>query len=547
MTNKKNPPTILSESEQSARIHEAMRRGMSRRDALKTFGVAGMFAASTGGLLGSSLGYASEGTSGTPQRGGRIRVAAHAASTSDTLDPAKGSTAIDYARHEMFYNGLTEFDERLIPQPALAEHFETSDGGTTWLFTLRRGVTFHDGKPLSAADVVFSIGRHQDPTTGSKVMSLTTQIADIKALGSQQVQITLNSPNIELPVILAVSHMKIVPEGTVDFSKGIGTGPFRCQEFSPGVRSIGVRNDNYWREGRPYLDEIEMVGISDEPSRINALLSGDVQLVNEVYGRSAERIELSTGHAVKSVNSGNYTDLVMRVDQEPTSRPAFVEAMKYLFDREQIKRAIFRDYAEIANDHPIASSNPYYFGDLPQRPYDPDRARHLLKQAGVEGARLPVVASPAASGSEDMAVLLQQSAQQAGLNLTINRVPSDGYWSNHWMKHPLGFGNINPRPTANILLSQFFQSSAPWNESGWKNEQFDQLLTLSRAEPDQAVRKQMYADMQTLIHEHCGIGIPVFINTIDGRDKRLKGYDRTIPLGGFMGYTFAEHVWWDEA
>ncbi|MFC3282289.1 ABC transporter substrate-binding protein [Litchfieldella rifensis] len=547
MTNKKNPPNILSESEQSARIHEAMRRGMSRRDALKTFGIAGMFAASAGGLLGSGLGYAGESAGGTPKRGGRIRVAAHATSTADTLDPAKGATGIDYVRHAMFYNGLTEFNERLIPQPSLAESFETSDGGTTWLFTLRRGVTFHDGKPLSAADVVFSIARHKDPDTGSKAMSLVTDIADVKALGSQQVQITLDSPNIELPAILAVSHMMIVPEGTTDFSKGIGTGPFRCQEFNPGVRSIAVRNDNYWRNGRPYLDEIEMVGISDEPSRVNALLSGDVQLINGVYGRSAERIELSAEHAAKSIPSGSYTDLVMRVDQEPTSRPAFVEAMKYLFDREQIKRAVFRNYAEIGNDHPIAPSNPYYFADLPQRSYDPDRARHLLKQAGVEGARLPIVASPAANGSEDMAVLLQQSAQQAGLNLTVNRVPSDGYWSNHWMKHPLGFGNINPRPTANILLSQFFHSAAPWNESGWKNEQFDQLLTLSRAEPDQAVRKQMYADMQTLIHEHSGIGIPAFINAIDGRDKRLKGYDQTIPLGGFMGYSFPEHVWWDDA
>lgn len=545
MTNKKPSHDQMTGAELNARIHEAMQHGMSRREALKTFGMAGLFAAGTGGMLASGLGHAAEDALATPKRGGRIRVAAHSSSTGDTLDPAKGATANDYVRHSMFYNGLTEFDERLIPQPSLAESFETTDGGTTWLFTLRQGVTFHDGKPLSAADVVFSLARHKDPNISSKVMSLAEQMTDIKALDSQQVQITLDSPNIELPAVLAIWQMKIVSEGTTDFSRGIGTGPFRCQEFNPGVRSIAVRNDNYWKDGRPYLDEIEMVAISDEPSRVNALLSGDVQIINSVYGRSAERIELSDQYAVKSTTSGGYTDLVMRVDQEPTSRPAFVEAMKYLFDREQIKRAAFRNYAVIANDHPIAPSNPYYFADLPQRPYDPDRARHLLKQAGVEGARLPVVASPAADGSEDMAVLLQQSAQQAGLNLTVNRVPSDGYWSNHWMKHPLGFGNINPRPTANILLSMFFQSEAPWNESGWKNEQFDQLLTLSRAEPDLAVRKQMYADMQTLIHEQCGIGIPVFIDTIDGYDKRLKGYDRTIPLGGFMGYSFAEHVWWD--
>lgn len=545
MTNKKSPHGKPSGPELNARVHEAMQHGMSRRDALKTFGMAGLFAAGTGGLLASGLGHAAGNALETPKRGGRIRVAAHSASTSDTLDPAKGATAIDYVRHAMFYNALTEFDERLIPQPALAESFETTDGGSTWLFNLRRGVTFHDGKSLSADDVVYSLARHRDPDTGSKAMSLATQFADIKALDTHQVQVTLHTPNIELPAILAVSHMMIVPEGTVDFSQGIGTGPFRCQEFNPGVRSIAVRNDDYWRDGRPYLDAIEMVGISDEPSRVNALLSGDVQLINSVSGRSTGRVESSDGYAIKSTPSGSYTDLVVRLDQEPGSRPAFVEAMKYLFDREQIKRAIFRGHAVIGNDHPVAPSNPYFFADLPQRPHDPDRARHLIKEAGLEGAQLQIVASSAAVGSEDMSVLLQQSAQQAGLNLRINRVPSDGYWSNHWMKHPLGFGNINPRPTANILLSQFFHSEAPWNESGWKNAQFDQLLVLARREPDEAVRMQMYADMQTLIHEQAGIGIPAFINALDGHDKRLKGYDRSIPLGGFMGYSFPEHVWWD--
>lgn len=143
-----------------------------------------------------------------------------------------------------------------------------------------------------------------------------------------------------------------------------------------------------------------------------------------------------------------------------------------------------------------------------------------------------------------MAVLFQQSAKQAGLNLTVNRVPSDGYWSNHWMKHPISFGNINPRPNADIIFSQFFQSSAPWNESAWKNDQFDQLLLLARGETDDAKRAKMYGDMQTLVHDHCGIGIPVFISNIDGVDKRIQGYVSN-PLGGFMGYMFAEQVWLD--
>ena len=152
-------------------------------------------------------------------------------------------------------------------------------------------------------------------------------------------------------------------------------------------------------------------------------------------------------------------------------------------------------------------------------------------------------ASPAADGSVDMASVLQETAASIGLKLAVNRVPADGYWSNHWMKHPLGFGNTNPRPTADMLFSLFYKSDAPWNESGWKNEQFDQLLLAARG-ADEEQRKRLYGDMQVLVHEHCGVGIPIFMSIIDGYDRRLKGYG-PIPIGGLMGYSFADHVWFD--
>jgi peptide/nickel transport system substrate-binding protein len=110
------------------------------------------------------------------------------------------------------------------------------------------------------------------------------------------------------------------------------------------------------------------------------------------------------------------------------------------------------------------------------------------------------------------------------------------------MKHPLGFGSVNPRPSADMLFTLFFKSNAVWNESGWKNEKFDQLLIAARAQTDEARRKQMYADMQVLVNQHGGVGIPMFRNTVDGYNTSLKGYG-AHPLGGFMGFMFAEQVW----
>jgi peptide/nickel transport system substrate-binding protein len=544
--NKKNIDSQLITGEESLRVFEGLNRGMSRRNALQMLGLAGVAVAGASSLFGAAGKLFADEEAATPGKGkpgGRIRVAGQTSSTADTLDPAKGSSSTDYVRHYMFYNGLTRFDSHMVPQLELAERIETTDA-KLWVITLRKEVTFHNGKALTAADVVFSLLRHKDPITGSKVLPLAEQFAEVKANGTHEVQIQLSGPNAELPSILAISHLLIVPEGTSDFSQGIGTGPFKVKEFKPGVRSIGVRNTSYWKPGLPYLDEIEFIGIADEPSRVNALLSGDVQIINEVNPRSTVRIKGSTKHRVVDSPSGNYTDLIIRQDQMPGQSPEFTQAMKLLLDREQIKSAIFRGYARVGNDHPIAPGARFFNADLPQRIYDPEKAKFLLKKAGMESISMPLMCSPAATGSVDIAVLLQQSAKEAGLKLDVNRLPGDGYWSNHWAKHPLTFGNINPRPNADMLFSQFFQSTAPWNESGWKNEQFDQLLVQARGETDEAKRGKMYADMQTLVHEHSGIGIPVFISNIDGVDQRVKGYG-TNPLGGFMGYMFSEQIWLD--
>jgi peptide/nickel transport system substrate-binding protein len=511
---------------------------LSRRDLVGAGLSSGLFAFA-GGLLVSEPSAAAQ----QPRYGGRIRVASVSSSTADTLDPAKGALSTDYSRHNMFYNGLTRYDRFLNARPELAETIESSDQ-ILWRVKLRSGVVFHDGKPLTSADVVYSLLRHKLPATASKMKSIAEQIAEVRADGRDEVLIRLTGANADLPAILAQSHFLIVRNGTRDFRTANGTGPYRCSEFRPGVRTRGVRNPNYWKHGRPYVDQIELIGIPDEVSRVNALLSGDVHLINAVNARSTRRIERASGYGVMSTEAGFYTNLIMRQKELPTGNPHFVLAMKYLLDRTLIRRALFRDFAVIANDHPIPPFHPYYRADLPQRPCDPDRAKYHLQKAGLTGVRLPMFASPAAEGSVDMASVLQEYGSRIGLQLAVNRVPSDGYWSTHWMKHPLTFGNTNPRPTADLIFSLFYKSDADWNESGWKNPAFDRLLVEARGEADQARRKQLYGEMQELVYNYCGVAIPVFINLIDGYDRRLKGV-YPIPIGGLMGYMFADNVWWD--
>jgi peptide/nickel transport system substrate-binding protein len=265
-----------------------------------------------------------------------------------------------------------------------------------------------------------------------------------------------------------------------------------------------------------------------------------MDLVGSINPRSLARVQGTKGFAVFKTQSGQYSDLIMRKDAGPGANPDFVLAMKHLIDREQMKKAIALDQAVIGNDQPIDPTNRFHFAGLPQRAFDPEKAKFHLKKAGISGA-VPVVASPAALYSVEMALVLQQTARGVGMNIDLKRMPADGYWSNHWLNSPVGFGNVNPRPSADILLTQFFKSDAQWNESRWK---FDQLLIAARGATDLTKRKQMYADLQTMIHEQAGIGIPLFLASLDAHATKLKGLS-PIPLGGLMGYNFAENVWMD--
>lgn len=496
-----------------------------------------------GGMAAGLVTSGTEAVTGRPRVGGRIRVASVSASTADTLDPAKGNLSTDYLRHYLLYSGLTQFDGQLRALPGLAERIETRDN-VVWHIRLRKGVHFHNGKALTADDVIYSLMRHRDPATGSKVQAVAEQFAAARKTGPLDLDLVLTGPNPDLPVILAQPNFLIVANGWRNSGVANGTGPFALRTFAPGIRTIVQRNPNYWKPGRPYLNEIEIIAIPDEISRVNALLSGDVQMINAVSPGSVKRVRSSPKHGFMETKSGLFTDLIMRRDNPVTSNPDFVMAMKYLLDRELIKRALFRGFAEIANDHPVPSFHPYYNPNIPQRSFDPDRARFLLKRSGLLGVRLPMYAAPAANASVDMASVIQQRAAEIGLSLAVNRVPSDGYWTTHWMRHPLTFGNINPRPTVDLMFSQFFQSKALQNESGWSDARFDRLLLEARRSTDEAHRKAIYGEMQLIVHDKGGVGIPVFISLLDGFDRRLKGLF-PIPLGGFMGYTFGEHVWWD--
>ncbi|MGI4943840.1 MAG: ABC transporter substrate-binding protein, partial [Janthinobacterium lividum] len=138
----------------------------------------------------------------------------------------------------------------------------------------------------------------------------------------------------------------------------------------------------------------------------------------------------------------------------------------------------------------------------------------------------------------------QQSALGIGMTIDLQRMPKDGYWANVWMKHPFTGGNINPRPSADSLFTLFFKSDSAWNESAWNDAPFDKLLVEARGETDDAKRKQMYGEMQAMVSDKGGVGIPLFASFYDAHSTKLQGLS-PVPTGGMMGFGFSENVWLD--
>ncbi|NHN87108.1 ABC transporter substrate-binding protein [Acetobacter conturbans] len=509
---------------------------LSRRDMMKQ---GALLVAAGGGALRSCPARAAQ-----PLRGGHVRVASTTGSLSDTLDPARESMATDYMRGAMFYDGLVTLDATLVPQPALAERIE-SDDFRTWTFHLRPGVQFHDGATLTSADVVYSLRRHLDPLVASQVRFQARAMRSVRADGPLGVVIELDAPNISFPSVLGLNNFAIIRDGTKNFETANGTGPFRCAAFQPGIRSLAVRNPDFWKTDGVWIDSLELISISDDMARHNALLSGDVDIIAEVNPRLVALLR-QRGMGVMESPTGTYTDLAIRQDIGPGKNPEFVQAIKHLFNRDQVADSVWLGFCRLGNDQPLPPEDRYYNHDLPQTVFDPDRAKWLLNKNGFLNQELPpLICSPAANASVDIAVLLQNEASRIGMKLDVRRMPADGYWSQSWMHFPLGFGNVNARGSADMTFSLAFASAAPWNESHWRSSRFDELLALSRREADEAKRKAIYYEMQTLIHDGSGLCIPNFITSLDGYHQRIRGL-RPHLGGHLMGNNFSRFIWVDE-
>ena len=518
---------------------QQMRRDgqLSRRDFLAAMSALGVSATAAGGFLTSATALAA-----TPKKGGLARAASNLHGPDDQMDPIVFTSGIDYTRGRATYNNLIQMLDGMSLHPELAEEWTPNSNATEFTFKIRKGVEFHDGSPLTADDVVWSMNRHLGEDSPSTAKSFFTAVAEWKKVDGHTVKAVLSSPDSDLPAKLSEKQAKIVKMGTEDFRKGNGTGPYLLESFEPGVRSTHVRNPNYWRDG-PNFDALEVTGITDPIARVNALIAGDMDLIYTVDAKGVRLIEQSDGVHVNSTPSGLYGGICCLKNTAPGESDDFVKGLQYIQDRERIVRSILKGHGTVGNDHPIG---PAYGADhcseFPQREFDPDKAKFHLDKSGYTTAELFV--APVMSGIEELCLLMQANLKKIGFDLQIRKVPTDGYWGAVWMKEPLNVVSWNMRPTANAMLAIQFAPGGNWNDTFWNNEHFGELLKLQLAETDSDKRHAMLCDMQELVHNGSGMVIPAHVNVLDGVSDKIKGIP-SVPVGSMGAYEWVEFAWMD--
>lgn len=492
-----------------------------------------------------TLGWPGGAMAAEPQKGGKLRIALQQGSTTDSLDPQTYTDTFMMSVGFATHGTLTELDADGVLQGDLAESWEPDAAAQTWTFKIRQGVEFHDGKTLSADDVVVSINHHRGAESKSAAKSNVDPIAEIKKLDDNTVQFVLKEGNADFPFLMADYHLLIMPakDGKADWESYNGTGGYMLDSFEPGVRATFKRNPNYWKPGRAHLDEIEMLVIADGAARQNALITGEVDYISRLDLKTVALLGRRKGIRIDESTGFLHYTAPMITTNSPYDNNELRLAIKHGIDRDELVAKVLRGHGTVGNDHPIAPSIPYW-ADLEQRSYDPDKARFHMKNAGYENVALELSASDGAySGAVDAAVLMQEQLGKAGIKIDVKREPADGYWSNVWMKKNWVQCYWGGRPTCDWMFSQAYASGANWNDSFWEHDAFNKLLKAGRSELDSARRTEIYRDMQQMVRDDGGVVVWGFANYVNAGHEKVQVGAKTAANWDLDGGRFSER-WW---
>jgi len=520
-------------------MHDERFSGLRRRGFLAaTSGAAALALVGCGGGTDDDK---AAGGDGTPKRGGRLRAAFAGGGASETLDPHLANLFADVARAKALYDKLADYGADLSAQPRLATKWEANKTLDRWQVTLREA-TFHDGSPVTAADVLYSYRRIADPDQAFRAKASLDPI-DLdasRATGQRSIEFVLKRPTAEFPNILAAFGAYIVPEGAKDFDgKPIGSGPFRLVSFAPGRSAVFRRHDDYW-EGAPHLDELELVVANEESARVNALLGGQIEYAHELNPTTARAHEGRGQIEIVRLRGSAMQAFCMKTDRAPFDDERVREAFFLIADRQELVDGALSGAGVVGNDL-FGKGYEYYADSLPQREQDLDKARALLKQAGAEKLRVTLDTSAVAAGFTEAAGIFRDQAAKAGVTIDVKMGSKDSYWSDILDNGTLCCYRSGAMPIE-AHISQRLLTDSTTNATKWRHKDFDALYQQAQSTRDKTERAVVYDRMQRRLYAEGGFLVWGFADWIIGTSGNVKGVETEAPANTLDWARF-DKVW----
>ncbi|MDT0346266.1 ABC transporter substrate-binding protein [Streptomyces litchfieldiae] len=510
-------------------------RSPRRRSVLAAAG-----AAALGPLAACGSGSDGGGDDGEPRRGGRLRAAFAGGGAGETLDPHRANLFVDAARAKAIFDKLADYGDDMSAEPRLAESWEPAAGLDRWTITLREAV-FHDGRPVTAEDVLHSYRRIADPdeTFRARADLEPIDLTASRATGERTVEFRLKRPTADFPAVLAAFGAYIVPADTDSFDNPVGSGPFRFRSFTPGRSAVFERFDDHW-DGAPHVDEIELTVANEESARVNALLGGQIEYAHELNPATARAHENGGGIRVVRLANSAMQAFVMKTDRPPFDDPRVREAFFLIADREELIDGALSGAGEIGNDL-FGKGYQYYAAELPQRTRNVERARQLLREAGAENLEVTLDTSDVAVGFVEAAGIFRDQAAEAGVTIQVRTGSKDSYWSDILDSGTLASYRSGAMPIG-THIAQRLLSDSPTNATQWRHADFDELHRQAQATADEAERTAVYARMQRRLHAEGGFLIWGFADWILGVANHVRGVSETAPANSLNWARF-DKVW----